>query len=140
MAAAALAASLAACPGKHAVPDGGSSDCATRSGGAFVRFGICGVSGALTIWSTRAAFVDEAERLLATGQQRIPTLDLRDGVDCDSRWSWHVDPATPGWADSTIELCDGCPSDVEENKAYWIGTVQQYCPWSALVEAVERRP
>ena len=43
------------------------------------------------------------------------------------------------FADLAIELCDGCPSHIEDDKTYWIETVGQYCPWSARVTAVDDR-
>lgn len=53
-------------------------------------------------------------------------------------WGWHMDPATVHTADMAIELCDGRPSMVEADLAYWLGTVGQFCPWGAKV--VERLP
>ncbi len=114
------------------------------SGGALVDFSICagsaGGAQTLTIFTVDDAFIEEASRLLATGQTRIPVFDLVDGAGADPQWSWHVDPATPVFADVAIELCDGCPRDVESNKPYWLGTVKRYCPWSAAVSAVTRTP
>jgi hypothetical protein len=36
----------------------------------------------------------------------------------------------------TIEVCDGIPSDVEAG----VVTSERYCPWSAVVVAVEPAP
>ncbi|MGC4000221.1 MAG: hypothetical protein QM767_23395 [Anaeromyxobacter sp.] len=90
----------------------------------------------LTIEVANRAFLAEAQRLLEQDARRVPVFDLVDGAGVDPQWTWHVDPATPAWADLTVELCDGCPGFVEADKAYWIGTVRQYCPWSARVVAV----
>jgi hypothetical protein len=43
-------------------------------------------------------------------------------------------------AEVTIELCDGRPSDLENNLVYWMDTVGRFCPWSArLVELKDYR-
>lgn len=115
-----------------------SSLCAERRGGALVRFSVC--KQTLTVWSTEGAFIDEAIALLASGEQRIPVFGtLLDAADCDLQWTWHPDPAVMSFADLAIELCDGCPSHIEDDKGYWLDTVGQYCPWTAQVIAVEDR-
>jgi aldose sugar dehydrogenase len=112
--------------------------CAGRSGGAFVTFSI--VAESLTVWVTDGPFIDRAQELLATGKVQIPVFGtLLDGADCDARWSWHPDPADVVFADAAIELCDGLPSAVEADKDYWINTVGSYCPWAAMVTAVDDR-
>lgn len=62
-----------------------------------------------------------------------------DGVNRDHRatgapeWSWHL-TAFSGFADSTIELCHGWPTFVEEDVAGWIAnTGGQICFWSYTV-------
>jgi len=40
-------------------------------------------------------------------------------------------------AEITIELCDGIPSQVEENLDYWLNTVQRFRPWSAMIVKIE---
>ncbi len=112
--------------------------CAGRSGGAFVRFSI--VNESLTVWVTDDAFIDRAKELLASGGRQVPVFNhLLDGRDCDPQWTWHTDPAEVAFADATIELCDGLPSDIEADKNYWFNTVGGFCPWSAVVVAVEDR-
>jgi hypothetical protein len=64
--------------------------------------------------------------------------DLRPATDCDGQWSWHVDPATPGFADFTVEVCDACPAYVEAHLPDLVAI--GWCPWTARVVAVERRP
>jgi hypothetical protein len=98
------------------------------------------VEETLRVWIENSAFVTEAERLLASAESRVPVFNtLVDGRDCDPQWSWHPDPSDVEFADFTIELCDGIPSYIEENKAEWFDTVGSYCPWSATVTAVTRR-
>lgn len=112
--------------------------CAHREGGALVTFDICGER--FTVWVVGDAFIDEAIALLSSGGQRIPSFGtLLDGTDCDLQWTWHPDPAEVGFTDFAIELCDGCPSHIEADKPYWLGTVDLYCPWSARVIAVHDR-
>jgi hypothetical protein len=107
----------------------------TSPGSALVTFGICG-GQRLTVSSTSAAFIQEAQQQLQGGKVRIPIFDLLDGRGVDPQWTWHVSPATTIFADSAIEVCDGCPAAVEKDKAYWIHRVKRYCPWSAKVVRV----
>ncbi|MCX8071036.1 MAG: hypothetical protein N3C12_01105 [Candidatus Binatia bacterium] len=76
-----------------------------------------------------------AERILAGKEQpKIVTGELRCGHgNFNGPWSWHLDPATVGFADIAIELCDACPSFVEEELDYWLHTVARYCPWTAEI-------
>ena len=78
-----------------------------------------------------------AQRLLA-GEDApgIPNgrLMRETGVNVD--WSWSLDPDDFAFADTTIEACDGLPSDVEAG----ILTADRYCPWSAVVVAVDPVP
>jgi hypothetical protein len=49
-------------------------------------------------------------------------------------YSWHF--VTDSWdlVETAIEVCDGTPSDVENDKKYWIETVGQFCPWSSFTK------
>src|SRR5262249_16846099 len=50
-------------------------------------------------------------------------------------WTWHLEDLT--FAEATIELCDGRPSDVErEGNRFGGGT---FCPWSAAVVRIDER-
>jgi len=120
-----------------------SSDCPVRTGGAFVTFAVCAPAGSsagssFKAWVTREPFIAEAEQLLVSGTPKIPVFEVRSGADCDGQWSWHVDPATPGFADFTVEVCDACPPYVEAH----VGDFESvgWCPWIARVVAVDRRP
>lgn len=117
---------------------GDGAPCAKRTGGALVHFRIC--DEPLALWITDDEFIDEAIDNAGEGQVRVPVFDqVVAGTDCDPQWSWHVQPDQAGWADATIELCDGCPSYLEENLDDWIDQVGNYCPWSAEVESVDDR-
>jgi hypothetical protein len=57
---------------------------------------------------------------------------VRGDPEVNIGYSWHIDPATIEFVDTTIEVCDGRPSDVEQGTI----TSDQYCPWSAKVVAI----
>jgi hypothetical protein len=121
-------------------PVGGGGACATRTGGALVTFKIAG-SELLTLWVTDPTFIAAAKDKLTDGTTQIPMFDkLIDGGDCDSQYSWHVDPALVSFTDFATEVCDGLPSYIEHNKPEWIGNVHNYCPWQSQVISVDARP
>ncbi|HEU4402639.1 MAG TPA: hypothetical protein VFT43_11090, partial [Candidatus Polarisedimenticolia bacterium] len=110
--------------------------CTGRGGGAVIDFDIGGE--ALRVWVTDDPFIDRSKEFLKIGTLQVPVFNrLLDGRDCDSLWTWHPDPVRVQWADATIEVCDGRPSDVEADKSYWFGI--GFCPWSATVTAVDDR-
>ncbi len=112
--------------------------CSGLTGGALIRFGI--VSESLTAWVTNGPFIDRAKELLATGGRQVPIFGtLLDGRACDPQWTWHTDPQNVSFADAATELCDGLPSHIEADKTYWLETVGSYCPWAAVVTAVDDR-
>ena len=51
-------------------------------------------------------------------------------------WSWSLDPNDFEFADLTIEVCDGLPSDVESGDL----TSDRYCPWSAVIVGLVPAP
>jgi glucose/arabinose dehydrogenase len=115
-----------------------SCRCADRAGGALITFSI--QEETLAVWITNGAFIDRAKEILAGGRRQIPIFGtLLDRSACDPQWTWHPDPENVSFADAAIELCDGLPSHVEADKEYWLGTVGSFCPWSAVVGAVDDR-
>ncbi len=83
--------------------------------------------------------VAEADALVGAGNVKIVSGRLLEGSGgFNQPWSWRLDPDSVRFADVTIELCDGCPSFVESDLEYWLGTVGRYCPWSTEVLARER--
>jgi hypothetical protein len=59
---------------------------------------------------------------------------VRDGDgDVNAGYGWHIAPVDVEWADSTTEVCDGLPSDVEKGTI----TSDRYCPWSSEVVAID---
>jgi len=55
------------------------------------------------------------------------------GSQFNTGWSWHLEDVE--FAEITIELCDGRPSDVERAGPAFGGG--RYCPWSASVVRIE---
>ena len=79
------------------------------------------------------ALIAEAERLIATGEQRIILGDLAPGDGgFNAPWSWHMIPSTLDFADSTIEVCSGCASFIENDLDTWLNNVGTFCPWAAV--------
>lgn len=74
----------------------------------------------------------------------IPVVEITagsDGLNRDSLaggeplWGWHVSGFF-GFADFTIELCDGWPGFIEDDPAAFLAnTSGQFCPWSYSVTA-----
>ena len=79
-----------------------------------------------------------AQKLLAGAvAPRIPNgRVVRDNPDVNVGYSWHIDPSSVEFADTTTEVCDGRPSDVEKGTI----TSEWYCPWSAQVVAIAPAP
>lgn len=46
-------------------------------------------------------------------------------------WNWHFLPNEWGLVETSMELCDGRPSDVDEYLSYWTDTVGYFCPWGS---------
>ena len=83
---------------------------------------------------TDADDIATARKLLqGEAAPRIPNgRVVRGDADVNVGYSWHIDPDSVEFADTTIELCDGRPSDVERG----LITSERYCPWSAKVVAM----
>ena len=56
----------------------------------------------------------------------------------NSPWSWHLDPDDVTMTEFAIELCDGTPSEVEDNLPYWLFQVETFCPWSSKVIEIDQ--
>ena len=84
---------------------------------------------------TDPADIEIARKLLAGEEApRIPNGRVARGdPDVNVGYTWHIDPESVEFANITVEVCDGLPSDVEKG----IITSDRYCPWSAEVVAVE---
>jgi hypothetical protein len=86
---------------------------------------------------TDPADIEIARKLLAGEEApRIPNgTVVRGEPDVNTGYTWHIDPAALEFADFTMEVCDGLPSDVEQG----LITSEQYCPWSAVVVSIEEQ-
>jgi len=84
---------------------------------------------------TDPADIEIARKLLAGEEApRIPNgVVVRGDPDVNVGYTWHIDPESVEFADFTMEVCDGLPSDVEKG----IITSDRYCPWSAEVIAID---
>jgi hypothetical protein len=74
--------------------------------------------------------------LAGDGYAGIPNGALAHGAGgINAPHDWHM--VDTELADITIEVCDGTASMVDEGVAYWVETVDRFCPWSATVVAIE---
>jgi len=76
--------------------------------------------------------VDAARRAQQGGRARIPSGRIVPGTSENTGWSWHLEDVN--FAEVTIELCDGLPSDVERGSVQFGGG--RFCPWSASVISI----
>ena len=76
--------------------------------------------------------IDAARRAQQGGTARIPSGRIALGTGENSGWSWHLEDVT--FAEVTIELCDGRPSDVERGGAQFGGG--RFCPWNASFASI----
>jgi len=76
----------------------------------------------------------QARALVGAGGRRIVLGTLVPGNGgFNTPWNWHLDPDTVRFPEVAIELCDGCPGDVEANGGNWdAGT---FCPWTSEIIA-----
>jgi len=120
--------------GSNAGGSGGDL-CGTRTGGALMDWTIAGEP--VRLWFTNQAFIDEMETYVGGEIPRQPVLDLVDGQDCNSRWTWHVDPENVSFRTTRLGACSSWPSSVEADKETWLGL--DWCPEQVKVIAVRRQ-
>ena len=110
----------------------GCGDGSTRpSEGVIVTFGV--VDETFRVRLTDAGEIAAARRAQAGGPANIPNGRIVAGTDVNVGWSWHLEDVE--FAELTIELCDGRPSDVERAGVAFGGG--RFCPWSARVLAID---
>jgi hypothetical protein len=114
-----------------AVALAGCGDSMGPSDGAVVTFDVAGESFRVRLETERQ--VDAARAAQAGGPARIPNGVIVAGADVNTGWSWHLEDVE--FAEVTIEVCDGRPSDVEAAGVAFGGG--RYCPWSARVIRIE---
>lgn len=78
-----------------------------------------------------ALLASQARRMMnRQEQQKIINGELERGDGgFNTGYHWHMKPGSIEFADVTVEVCDGRPSDVESDISYWVDTVKRYCPW-----------
>ena len=84
---------------------------------------------------TNAEVIAAARAAQAGGPARIPIGRVVAGTQANTGWSWHLEDVA--FAESTIELCDGRPSDVERQGTSFGGG--RYCPWAATIVGIDPR-
>lgn len=86
---------------------------------------------------TDPADIDIARKLLAGDDApSIPNGRVVHATGVNTGYSWSLDPNDIEFSDVTTEVCDGLPSDVETGQV----TSDRYCPWSAIVVAIDPAP
>lgn len=121
-----LALAMAGCGG------GGDQGSGPPSGPVVVTFEV--VDQRFKALLTEPADIDTARRLLeGEDVPSIPNGRVLRETGVNEGYSWSLDPNDIEFADVTIEVCDGLPSDVEGG----VVTGDRYCPWSAVVVIVE---
>jgi hypothetical protein len=123
MACAAAAASAMACSASSTSP----------SSNAVVTFSV--VNETFRVSLTTPDQIAAAKAAQNGGRAKIPNGRIVTGTGVNTGWSWHLEELT--FAEATIELCDGRPSDVERQGTSFGGG--RYCPWSALITRIDER-
>lgn len=100
---------------------------------AVVTFSVAGERFRASLTSNEQ--IAAARAAQAGGPARIPTGRVVSGTQVNTGWTWHLEDVT--FAEATIELCDGRPSEVERQGTSFGGG--RYCPWSATVIDIDTR-
>lgn len=98
---------------------------------AVVTFDVVGETFRVALTSEEQ--VAAARAAQAGGPARIPNGRIVAGTQVNVGWSWHLEDVE--FAELTIELCDGRPSDVERDGVAFGGG--RFCPWSATVVGID---
>jgi hypothetical protein len=104
---------------------------AAPSTGTVVTFTVANETFRVSL--TTAGQVAAARAAQNGGPARIPNGRIVAGTQVNTGWSWHLEDIA--FAEFTIELCDGRPSDVERQGTGFGGG--RFCPWSAAVVRIE---
>jgi len=134
--AAALLVGVSGCAAAQPAPPSSSAASAELpSAPAVVTFSVSG-QGTYSIELVTDELIAHVAELRAGGEDgRIPSGTIvRDGDGgVNSPWTWHIDPDSLEFVDTTIEVCDGLPEYVEDGTL----TSDVYCPWDATVVDLE---
>ena len=101
------------------------------SEGAIVTFRV--VNETFRVHLTTDEQIRAAELALGSGRAKIPNGRIATGADVNEGYSWHLTDVA--FAEATIEVCDGKPSDVERAGVNFGGG--RFCPWSAQVVSID---
>jgi hypothetical protein len=102
------------------------------SSNAVVTFSVAGETFRVSL--TTADQIAAAKAAHNGGRARIPNGRIVSGTSVNTGWSWHLEEVT--FAEVTIEVCDGRPSDVERQGTSFGGG--RYCPWSAVITRIDQ--
>jgi hypothetical protein len=83
-------------------------------------------------WNRLCELLNQVDTLRAAAPSGIPNGQVVTGMGVNTGWSWHLENVE--FAETTIELCDGRPSDVERQGVQFGGG--RFCPWSARVISI----
>jgi hypothetical protein len=109
----------------------GDGDPNAPSSAALVTFAVANETFRVSL--TTPEQVAAARAAQGGGRARIPSGRIVSGTQVNTGWSWHLEDVT--FAEVTIELCDGRPSDVERRGAGFGGG--RFCPWTATVVRIQ---
>jgi hypothetical protein len=91
------------------------------------RFQSSATGSTLVVQIAAPAMRDTAEALRRSHTQRWVVGAIRRGDGgVNTSWSWHLDPTTIAFPESTIEACQATPEYIEQTLEYWI-TFGQVC-------------
>jgi hypothetical protein len=109
----------------------GDSTPSAPSAGALVTFAVANETFRVSLTSSDQ--VAAARAAQGGGRARIPYGRIVPGMLVNAGWSWHLEDVM--FVESTIEVCDGHPSDVERQGAGFGGG--RFCPWNATVLRID---
>src|ERR1700730_8745967 len=109
----------------------GGSTPTVPSAGALATFTVS--SETFRVSLTSSDQVAAARAAQSGGPARIPNGRIVSGMQVNAGWSWHLEDVM--FVESTIELCDGRPSDVERQGTAFGGG--RFCPWTATVIRID---
>lgn len=110
----------------------GSSNPAAPSGAATAVIRVSGET--FRVLLTTAAQIQAARAAQQGGPARISNGRIVMGAQVNLGYSWHLEDVE--FAEVTIEVCDGRPSDVQRDGPAFGGG--RFCPWGAQVLSVSR--
>jgi hypothetical protein len=79
--------------------------------------------------------VAAAHAAFGGGPAKIPNGRIVAGTQVNAPWNWHLEDVE--FAEATVEVCDGRPSDVERLGTGFGGG--RFCPWSAMIIRIDEQ-